>query len=112
MAKKFAKLFYSSPAWIKCRAAFIKNRIAADGGLCQLCKKEQGFIVHHVTQLSEANIDNPEITLNWDNLQYVCKRCHDRIDGHFIKKSSDDDILPEIIFDNNGNPIPRYNKNF
>lgn len=108
MSKEFAKPFYSSAGWLKCRSGYVKERISIDGGICEICKKEQGYIVHHIIPINENNINNPQITLDWSNLRYVCKHCHDRIDGHFIKKSYDDEILPEIFFDDKGNPIPRY----
>ena len=78
MAREFAKRFYKSTAWKKCRKAFIDYRITVDGGLCQTCREEPGYIVHHKEWLTEENIDNPEITLNHDNLKYDCLICHNK----------------------------------
>ncbi len=47
MAKDWAKAFYKSAAWQKCRDSYIAKRIAADGGLCEECQEELGYIVHH-----------------------------------------------------------------
>lgn len=77
MAKEFAKKFYRSKEWINCRATYIDERIKNDGGMCEHCKKELGYIVHHVEEITPLNINDPNITLNHNNLEYVCKKCHD-----------------------------------
>ncbi len=104
MAKEWAKSFYKSDKWIKCRNSYIQNRIRIDGGMCEECKKRIGYIVHHKINLSPTNIDDPEVTLNHNNLEYVCKDCHDHFDGHGVGNKS-----PEVIcnFDDDGNPIGR-----
>ena len=33
--------------------------------------------MHHIEELTPFNINDPNITLNFDNLEYVCKVCHD-----------------------------------
>ena len=35
MAREFAKKFYNSKAWRKCRATYIEHRVAVDGGMCE-----------------------------------------------------------------------------
>lgn len=77
MAKEWAKPFYNSKQWIKCRKAFIAERISIDGGICQRCKDNLGYIVHHKEELTPNNINDPNVTLSFDNLEYVCKVCHD-----------------------------------
>ncbi len=84
MAKAFAIGFYKSKKWQDCRQSFIAERMLVDGGLCQLCKERHGFIVHHKIMINESNISNPDVTLNYDNLLYVCKKCHDDLPGHGI----------------------------
>jgi len=98
--KAFAKQFYKSTAWRKCRAAFIAKRKAIDGGLCQMCGEQLGYIVHHITELNELNINDPNITLNFQNLQFVCKNCHDKEHGFFTLSEK------RLKFDSDGNPIP------
>ena len=75
MAKEWAKAFYKSKEWKECRAAYIQSV----NGLCERCLKKgivnPGYIVHHKIHLTPENINNSEITLNWDNLEYVCKEC-------------------------------------
>lgn len=71
MAKEFAKSFYKSKEWTKCRNAFFKYK----NGLCERCL-DVGKIVHHKIYITPENINNPEITLNWDNLEVLCDSCH------------------------------------
>ena len=72
----FAAAFYHSMAWRRCRNAYMKSA----GGLCELCLGkglvEPGVIVHHKIELTPDNIHDPNITLNPDNLQLVCRDCH------------------------------------
>jgi 5-methylcytosine-specific restriction endonuclease McrA len=76
--KDYAKSFYKSRAWQHCRDAYAKSQ----AGLCERCLKEgkivPGEIVHHKVYISPENINNPEITLNWNNLELVCRECHER----------------------------------
>ena len=102
MAKEFAEKFYNSKAWKKCRAGYIAERRMVDGGLCEECKEQLGYIVHHKITLTASNINDPDISLNFNNLKYDCKRCHDEEEQHaFIKKSK---LL--CTFDKDGQPIP------
>lgn len=101
MAKEFAKQFYNSKAWHNCRNSYINKRILVDGGLCEVCHSNIGYIVHHKVSLNPINIKDNNITLNHCNLQYVCKHCHDRMENHFIVQQK-----PFTLFDDNGNPVP------
>ncbi|MGN0489413.1 MAG: HNH endonuclease signature motif containing protein [Ruminococcus sp.] len=97
MAQSFAKAFYSSKAWQKCRASFITERKSIDGGLCEVCKEKHGYIVHHKIILTPKNINQPSITLSFSNLMYVCKECHDKFEGHGVGQPS-----RQLMFDENG----------
>ena len=101
MAKEFARAFYDSVRWRKCRAAYIAHRMGIDGGLCEACHTEQGYMVHHIIELTPENITDTDITLGFSNLRYECKACHDREEGHFIKAEK-----PTVQFDAEGNPWP------
>lgn len=103
MAKEFARAFYDSGQWRKCRKAFISERVSIDGGLCQRCHERLGYMVHHTIILTPDNISNPDISLNHDLLEYVCKPCHDREAGHFLYRKSDKQR--HCIFDDDGNPV-------
>jgi uncharacterized protein YlaI len=88
VAREFAKEFYNSKAWHKTKNAFIKSRIATDGGMCQECHDRPGVIVHHRHWLTPSNINDPDITLSWSNLEYVCHNCHDIIHERVSAKIS------------------------
>jgi len=80
--KEFARKFYFSKAWQECRDGYINQRKGIDGGMCEECHSELGYIVHHRKHLTPQNITDPEIALNWSNLEFVCKNCHDILHGH------------------------------
>lgn len=97
MARDFAKQFYNSSAWKKCRASYISHRRAVDGGMCETCHEVPGYIVHHKTELSPENINDPDITLNFRNLKFDCHICHN-------KENRSDEIpgLVQYTFDEYG----------
>ena len=74
--KDYAKAFYCSKAWKETRKAYAKSK----GGLCERCLKKglcvPGEIVHHKVYLTPENINDPAVTLNWNNLELVCRDCH------------------------------------
>lgn len=76
MAKEFSQKFYHSKAWKQCRKSFITKRMGIDGGMCQCGCGELGYIVDHIEELTPENINNPDVTLNHDNLQYLSLKCH------------------------------------
>lgn len=74
--REFAKKFYKSRQWQHCRQAYIKSV----GGLCERCLAKgvikPAEMVHHKVYISEKNINDPTVTLNWDNLEALCNDCH------------------------------------
>ena len=75
--------FYVSRKWRKCRKAFANSK----GNLCEQClqrgiinpgSKEQPLEAHHKIPLTDENVTDPKIALNWDNLELLCKPCHDK----------------------------------
>ena len=78
MAREFSKAFYKSMAWRRAREAYVEERKAIDGGLCELCQDEPGTEVHHKIFLRPENIDDENITLNPDNFELLCYDCHQR----------------------------------
>ena len=78
MAREFAKAFYKSQAWQNARGAYVDERKAFDGGLCELCQDEPGTEVHHKIFLRPENIDDENITLNPENFMLLCYDCHKR----------------------------------
>lgn len=63
--------FYKSSAWVKCRKSYIASRY----GLCERCGNP-GRYVHHKKYITSMNVDDPSITLSWDNLELLCFDCH------------------------------------
>jgi 5-methylcytosine-specific restriction endonuclease McrA len=106
MAKDFAKPFYNSKTWQAVRRSYIDKRIAIDGGLCEVCHKRPGTIVHHIENLSEDNIRNREVSANHDNLRLDCKECHDHEEGHFANCRRPKKAQLRCSFDQSGQPIP------
>lgn len=99
MAKAFAKKFYNSKRWQACRESYIGKRRLIDGGMCEHCRSRLGYIVDHIEELTEDNITNPEISLDHDNLQYLCLECHN-------KKTFGKGGLC-CMFDEEGQPVER-----
>jgi hypothetical protein len=68
--------FYMSHAWRKCRKTFLESR----RGLCEICLSkgliEPATEAHHKIRLTPENIDDPNISLNHDNLMALCEACH------------------------------------
>ena len=64
---------YSTKAWAQTRAAQL-----SDEPLCRMCKQigtlTSAEVVDHIVPVNEA----PERAFDPDNLQSLCKRCHDR----------------------------------
>lgn len=86
MSRDFSRAFYSSEAWNKCREAYKHFR----GGLCERCvmngRIEPGVIVHHKIELTPENINDPRVSLSFENLQLLCRRCHAEVHGAQIKR--------------------------
>ena len=94
--RDFARAFYQSKAWKKTRAYIFLR----DMGLCTRCGKP-GEIVHHKQHLTPNNIDDPNITLNEDNLELLCRDCH------AIEHEGELCTDRELTFDEDGNLIER-----
>lgn len=103
MAQEFSKKFYNSKAWKKCRQSYINNRVLIDGGMCEVCHKNLGYILHHKIALTALNINDPDITLNHCNLMYECKDCHDLEEDHFYDSKNISKL--NCMFDDSGQPI-------
>ena len=94
--KDFAKEFYQSKAWRDTRR-FVFDR---DFHLCVRCGKP-GEIVHHKIYLTPQNINDPQISLNPDNLETLCRNCH------AAEHEGDLPTDKELTFDENGDLIER-----
>ena len=78
MARSFAEQFYNSKDWQICREAFLKSK----NYMCERCSTPINPIVakiaHHKIYLTKQNINDPYITLSWDNLEALCQNCHNK----------------------------------
>jgi len=78
MAKDWAIKFYNSEAWQKTRQGYIDSV----NNVCERCLADgryvPGQIVHHKIYLTPQNINDPNISLNWENLEYLCLDCHNK----------------------------------
>lgn len=90
-----AKRFYNSSRWKKCRTSYIQSVF----GLCERCG-EPGLILHHIEYIDSTNVDDPSVTLNHDNLEYLCQTCHNK--EHFKTKEV---IREGLMFDEHGDLI-------
>src|SRR5690554_2460741 len=93
--KPWARSFYKGKAWRKCRQAYFVSR----HGICERCG-DTGRIVHHKVYLTPENINDPDVSLNFNNLELLCHDCHNR--EHFKKFSPTREGLE---FDENGDLI-------
>lgn len=75
--KDYARGFYNSKGWRECQRAYMLSK----NYICERCGKP-AVIVHHKTYITPANITDPNITLNPDNLEALCATCHQN--EHFI----------------------------
>jgi hypothetical protein len=64
--------FYNSKAWKDCQKAYKAFRL----GICERCGSADGTEVHHKIKLNENNINDVNISLNFNNLELLCKTCH------------------------------------
>ncbi len=78
MAEPWAAKFYNSKAWKDLRGRLI----VAANYTCQKCGKNlvlnpARLIGHHKIQLDPKNILDVNIALNPQNIEIICKECHD-----------------------------------
>lgn len=90
--KEYAKVFYKSKEWKHCRNAYAKSV----GNLCEICLQKglikPGEIVHHKIHITPDNISDPLITLDWNNLELVCRDCHAMIHDRKKRRYRLDDM--------------------
>ena len=89
--------FYQRKAWKACKDSYIQKRVLVDGGMCEICEERLGAEVDHIIELDASNVKDPLVSLNHENLQYLCKQCHNM--KTFSKSGR------AVFFDNEGNPI-------
>lgn len=103
MARDFARSFYHSKQWKTTRDAYVKSA----HGLCERCWKrgiaKRGEIVHHKRHLTPSNISDASVTLNFDNLELLCRECHAIEHPEIYGK--DEPVTVRAQFDEDGNVV-------
>lgn len=68
--------FYRSKAWRQCRESYLQYV----NGRCERCLSKglhvPATIVHHKIYLTEDNYNDPSIVFNFENLEALCRDCH------------------------------------
>lgn len=93
--------FYKSGAWVNCRNNYMKSV----GGLCEICKEKglivPAIIVHHKVHLNAENLSDPNVSLNFNNLQAVCRDCHARLHGkekrYFVREDGTVEVIAPFV---------------
>lgn len=93
--KEYARGFYNSKAWRDTQRAYMQSQ----NYVCERCGRP-AVIVHHKTYITPTNINDPNITLNWDNLEALCQTCHQH--EHFKEKGA---TAEGLMFDDKGNIV-------
>lgn len=102
MAREFAREFYHSKQWKSTRDAYAASRHY----LCERCFErgffEKGEIVHHKVHLDPSNISDPSVSLSFDNLELLCRKCHADEHPEIYRR---EDVPRRYRFDAHGNVI-------
>jgi len=83
--------FYKSNAWLAAR----ELKIMSVNGLCERCGGV-GVEVHHRQRVTVDTVEDTSVSLNSENLELLCRDCHNKEHKRFSK---------EVRFDNDGNLI-------
>ncbi len=93
--------FYTSRKWRKCRDAFANSR----GWLCERCLEHDVINAgnndrnspdynpiecHHKIRLTAENVNDASVSLNWNNLELLCQRCHEEEHGKRRQRTDED----------------------
>lgn len=87
--------FYSTKMWQRARNLALANARYQ----CDVCGSPKDLQVHHIIPITLNNINDKNVTINQNNLQVLCVRCHNSIErgkGHTAKG---------VKFDKNGQLI-------
>lgn len=92
--KDYARNFYNSKQWKETQAAYMSSKHY----ICERCGNI-AKICHHKTYITPENINDPNITLSWSNLEALCQTCHtqEHLSGGICAEG--------LAFDSKGNLI-------
>lgn len=83
--------FYKSKQWQRVSRLYMTQQ----NYICERCGGA-AVICHHRKYITPANLNDPAITLNLDNLEALCQECHNK--EHFQKYT-------KAIFDGRGEMV-------
>ena len=101
------KPFYKSKAWRDVRSV-VWDRAH---GLCERCmgkgEVKPAEVVHHTTPLTEANVGDPDISLNPERLMALCHDCHTEVHQELGIGAMNGPLKeePRVGFDSEGNVV-------
>ncbi len=70
-ARNCARWFYKSKSW-----ELTSRNYRQAHPICERCHDAPAVLVHHKIHITEANMRDVNVTLNWDNLEALCQSCH------------------------------------
>lgn len=77
MARSIDESFYKTPAWRRCRAAYLKQH-----PVCERCAASglvtPSVYVHHRIHLTPENVKDPALAYGDSNLEALCFECHEQ----------------------------------
>lgn len=89
--QKWAEHFYKSTGWKKTRYSYLVSKDFT----CERCGA-RATMVHHRTYLTEQLINNPALTVGYENLEALCETCHD------VEHKADSPLRKGMYFDGEG----------
>lgn len=90
----YAKSFYNSKKWRETQRLYMQSQ----NYICERCGNLTG-IVHHKIYITPKNINNPSVTLDFNNLEALCAVCHN------LEHKSGGICSDEVRFTSEGNLI-------
>jgi len=80
----------------------VPDSMVVPPGICERCFQMGEFtpatLVHHKTHLTPENVDDPHVTLSYDNFQRLCQDCHAAVHSG--------QSAPRVTFDERGYVMP------
>jgi 5-methylcytosine-specific restriction endonuclease McrA len=80
---------YNTTRWKTLREYVLKKN-----PICNVCKSELATEVDHITPFSVGMTDRQKLQLGFDidNLQSICRLCHEKKHNHYKEKNKTDEI--------------------
>jgi 5-methylcytosine-specific restriction endonuclease McrA len=79
--------FYKSDIWMVAR----EIKIRSVNGLCERCGSI-GQEVHHKKRITVENVNDASVSVNPDNLELLCKDCHNKEHKRFSRPQQFDEV--------------------